>query len=178
MLRFAGGELDNGSDDLIVNLRCADERICSVPSTVTIPAGDHAASFSLTGVDLGSTQIIATAAGLDTSILSVETVSAVLRLHNAPASVDVGRVHESMYVSAQVPGGTRGFLQTPSDRISVDFSSSETSVGTTTETVTWFRGSWSSLRPTFTAISPGTTQITASSPGFVPATSGVITVNP
>ncbi|WP_312411716.1 hypothetical protein [Comamonas sp.] len=178
VLRFVEGEIDNGSDDLIVNLRCADERICSVPSTVTIPAGDHAASFSLTGVDLGSTQIIATAAGLDTSILSVETVSAVLRLHNAPASVDVGRVHESMYVSAQVPGGTRGFLQTPSDRISIDFSSSETSVGTTTETVTWFRGVGISRSPTFTAISPGTTQITASSPGFVPATSGVITVNP
>jgi len=176
--RFTDDEVDSGADALTVNLRCVNESICSVPPTVTIPAGQSYAHVSITGVDLGSTQIVATAAGFDTSILTVEVVSAVLQLHGTSPSIDVGQAHEAIYVSAQVPGRENFLRQTPATPISIAFSSSEPSVAAVTETVIWYRGNWFSRSPTFTAISPGTTQITASSPGFVPATSGVITVNP
>ncbi|MCP4513965.1 MAG: hypothetical protein GY824_01880, partial [Delftia sp.] len=52
------------------------------------------------------------------------------------------------------------------------------SVGTITDSVTWNANSGNSAYATFTAVAPGTTQITASSPGFTPATSAPITVNP
>ena len=176
--RLINGEVGSGADAVTVNLRCVAASVCTVPATVTIPAGRSSVFFSVTGVDVGSTQIEATAAGFDSSVLNAETINPVLILRNAPGSLIVGQTNNSIYISAQVPGARYSQNQYPSVDLPITFTSSVPSVGAVTHTVIWPARSGSSSRATFTAISPGTTQITASSPGFVPATSGVITVNP
>ncbi|UXC17646.1 hypothetical protein [Comamonas squillarum] len=176
--RLINGVVSNGAEAVTVNLRCIASEVCITPATVTIPAGQSRAYISVTGVDIGSTQVEATAAGFESGVIDFETINPVLVLSSAPSSLSVGQKSTSIYVRAQVSGAYWSNDQYPAANLTITFSSSVPSVGTVTTTVNWPAGSSSSARAIFTAISPGTTQITASSPGFVPATSGVITVNP
>ena len=69
-------------------------------------------------------------------------------------------------------------LADPENPIEVTLTSSVPSVGTITKTVTWGANAGNSGTATFTAVAQGITQITASTPGFTPATSAPISVNP
>ncbi|WP_133248146.1 hypothetical protein [Comamonas sp. JNW] len=176
--RLINGVVSGGADAVVVNLRCVASEVCSTPQTVTIPAGQSRAYFFVTGLDTGSTQIEASAAGFTSGVVTTETITPLLLLNGAPSALRVGQTYTNIYVAAQVNGAYWPNSQYPAVNLSVTFTSSIPSIGTVTNTATWAKEAGSSARPTFTAISPGTTQITASSPGFVPATSGVITVNP
>ncbi|QQB49217.1 carboxypeptidase-like regulatory domain-containing protein [Delftia acidovorans] len=176
--RLINGVVSNGADAVTVNLRCVAAQICETPATVTIPAGQSYAYISVSGLDAGSTQIEASAAGMDPVYLNAETVAPTLRLQSAPASLAEGQRAAYISVSAEVPGAYWSTNQYPSAPLTITFTSSVPSVGTITDSVTWNANSGNSGYATFTAVAPGTTQITASSPGFTPATSGPITVNP
>ncbi|MCD2166234.1 hypothetical protein, partial [Comamonas koreensis] len=166
--RLINGAAGSGANAVTVSLRCVAESVCTVPATVTIPAGQSFVYFSVTGIDIGSTQIEATAAGFDSSVLNTETISPLMSLRNVPGSLKAGQTYNSVFVSAIVPGARYQDYQYPATNLTITFSSSIPSVGTVTNTVNWAANSSSSSYATFTAISPGTTQITASSPGFVP----------
>ncbi|MGE8493285.1 hypothetical protein, partial [Comamonas sp.] len=176
--RLINGVVSGGADAVVVNLRCVASEVCSTPQTVIIPAGQSRAYFYVTGLDAGSTQIEASAAGFTSGVVTTETITPLLLLSGAPSSLRVGQTNTTISVAAQVNGAYWSNSQYPAANLPITFTSSIPSVGTVTNTVAWAKGAGASARPTFTAISPGTTQITASSPGFVPATSGVITVNP
>ena len=111
-------------------------------------------------------------------MINVETVAPVLRLYNVPSSQNVGQQYGSIYVNADVSGATYPTNQYPESPIEVTLTSSVPSVGTITKTVTWGANAGNSGTAMFTAVAQGTTQITASTPGFTPATSAPITVNP
>ncbi|TDS84589.1 hypothetical protein EDF71_102236 [Comamonas sp. JUb58] len=176
--RLINGVVTGGADVVTVNLRCVASEVCTTSATVTIPAGQSYAYITVTGVDVGSTQIEATAAGFDAGFITAETVTPILNLVSVPTILSSGQTASYIYVSTQVTGAYWSGNQYPVSNRLITFSSSVPSVGSITGTVNWAANSGSSGYATFTAISPGTTQITASSPGFVPATSGVITVNP
>lgn len=176
--RLINGVVSGGADAVTVNLRCVAQEVCTVPATVTIPAGQSRAYANVAGVDLGSTQIEATAVALDPAYFNVETVAASLRLQYVPSELSAGGTAGSIYVTPEVPGAYWSTSQYPAAPLTITFTSSVPSVGTITDSVTWNANSGNSGYATFTAVAPGTTQITASSPGFTPATSGPITVNP
>ncbi|MGF6211500.1 hypothetical protein, partial [Comamonas sp. 4034] len=160
------------------NLRCVAAEVCKTPATVTIPAGQSSVNFVVTGVDIGSTQIEATGSSHDASYLNAETITPTLRLQNVPSAIAVSNSYSSIYVASEVPGSYYSSSQVPAAALPITFTSSVPSVGTVTSTVNWPANAGNSNYATFTAVAPGTTQITASSPGFTPATSGTITVNP
>jgi hypothetical protein len=176
--RLINGVVSNGADAVTVNLRCVAAQVCETPATVTIPAGQSRAYINVGGLETGSTQIEASAAGMDSVYINAETVASTLRLQSVPASLNAGQKATSIYVSAEVPGAYWSTNQYPSAPLTITFTSSVPSVGTITGSVTWNASSGGSGYATFTAVAPGTTQITASSPGFTPATSAPITVNP
>ena len=176
--RLINGVVSGGADPVTVSLRCVAEDVCKAPASVTIPAGQSYAYISVTGVGVGTTQIEATAAGSESAVINVETVAPVLRLYNVPSSQNVGQQYGSIYVNADVSGATYPTNQYPESPIEVTLTSSVPSVGTITKTVTWGANAGNSGTAMFTAVAQGTTQITASTPGFTPATSAPITVNP
>ncbi|WP_202759248.1 carboxypeptidase-like regulatory domain-containing protein [Delftia acidovorans] len=176
--RLINGVVSGGADAVTVSLLCVAQEVCTVPATVTIPAGQSRAYANVAGVDLGSTQIEATAVALDPAYFNVETVAASLRLQYVPSELNAGGTAGSIYVTPEVPGAYWSTSQYPAAPLTITFTSSVPSVGTITDSVTWNANSGNSGYATFTAVAPGTTQITASSPGFTPATSGPITVNP
>jgi hypothetical protein len=176
--RLINGVVSNGADAVTVNLRCVAEDVCKTPATVTIPAGQSAIHIYVTGVDVGTTQIEATAAGFESAVINAETVSPILRMNNVPVVQNVGQRSPSIYVSAEVPGAYYSTSQYAASPLTVTWTSSVPSVGTVTAITTWGADASNSGYAAFTAVAPGTTQITASTPGFTAATSAPITVNP
>ncbi|UJB64238.1 hypothetical protein YS110_05445 [Acidovorax sp. YS12] len=178
--RVINGTVASGADAVTVSLRCVAETVCTVPTTVTIPAGSTEAAVQITGVDVGSTQIEATASGFEPATINVETVSPQLVFIAAlPGSMTVGQKFTSTYFHAYVPGAIYNNSNTvPAQPITITLTSSVPSAATVSSSVVWSAGSNTSAYGTITATAPGTTRITASAPGFAPVTSGDITVNP
>ncbi|MFC3216696.1 hypothetical protein [Comamonas sp. JC664] len=81
--RLINGVVSNGAEAVTVNLRCIASEVCITPATVTIPAGQSRAYISVTGVDIGSTQVEATAAGFESGVIDFETINPVLVLSSA-----------------------------------------------------------------------------------------------
>ena len=176
--RLINGVVSAGADAVEVNLRCMASDVCATPATVTIPAGQSTVNFVVTGLEIGSTQIEATAVNHSTAYLNAETIAPTLHLQNMPASMQVGQKASYIYVTPEVPGAYYSTNQSPAANLSITFTSSVPAVGTITDHVTWNANTSSSASATFTAAAPGTTRITASAPGFIPATSAPVTVNP
>ena len=66
---------------LTVNLTTSDQRVATVPATVTIPAGGSATTFRVTAHDAaGAIQVIATATGYAMSSQTVQVTQPELRL--------------------------------------------------------------------------------------------------
>ncbi|MDR0201952.1 MAG: hypothetical protein LBJ40_07295, partial [Delftia acidovorans] len=156
MERLINGVVSNGADAVTVNLRCVAAEICETPATVTIPAGQSRAYINVGGLELGSTQIEASAAGMDAVYINAETVAATLRLQSVPSSLKTGQKATSIHVSAEVPGAYWATNQYPSVPVTITFTSSVPSVGTITDSVTWNANSGNSGYATFTAVAPGT----------------------
>ncbi|QTD46378.1 hypothetical protein [Ottowia testudinis] len=178
--RLVNGEVASGADAVQVNLRCVNESICKAPATVTIPAGGYQVTVPITGVDVGSTQIEASASGFSQGAITIETVVPNwVFVSGLPNALQVGQSYRDVRVYAEVPGANySGSYLSPAQPITVTFTSSVPSTATVGATGMWRAGSWLSDGVVLNAIAPGTTTITASAPGFNPVTSGVITVNP
>ncbi|ARU03921.1 hypothetical protein CCO03_03815 [Comamonas serinivorans] len=174
--RLINGVAAGGAEAVAVNLRCVATSVCSVPATVTIPANQSYAYVPVTGVDLGSTQIEATAAGFAAGTVNVETVTPQLTFYNTPpASLAVGG-SVSLRAGVSVPGGH--YAPVSASALSVTATSSVPSVATMTSPISWPVNQSYSGVATLTGVAVGSTQITLSAPGFTPVTSSAITVNP
>ena len=179
--RVVNGDVVSGADPVVVNLRCVLATVCTLPATVTIPTGGSEAAVQITGVDLGSTQIEASASGFTAGSIAVETVTPSLEfISGLPSSVRVGQSYGSVRVNASVPGAyySSGSYVSPAQALTVTLTSAVPSVATLASPRTWAAGSWLSADAPLTGVAPGTTSITASVPGFKPVTSPTITVNP
>ena len=178
MRRLVNGAVSSGSEAVTVNLRCVATNVCSVPPTVTIPAGSSSVNVQVTGVDIGSTQIEATAAGFTPSAITMETVTPSLVFYDVPGQLQAGKTYGSVRVYANVPGAYySGTNLTLAQEAAVTLTSSVPSVATVVSTGVWKAGASVSQNSTLKAVAPGVTSITASIPGFNPVTS-TLTVNP
>lgn len=172
--REIDGKVFNGAEAVTVSLSCASADVCTVPATVTIPAGANSAYIPVTGVAAGVTVITASAEKYDLgNDLLAEVVPAALSINGLVTSLSVGG-SDTFYVSTSVPGGygtPRAVVPIP-----VTLTNAVPGVASVTELVTIQPGASSSPNAVFTATAPGTTSVTASSPGFSPATSAAISV--
>lgn len=157
--------------DLVVNLRCEDPTICSVPATVTIPAGASSVSFVVTGINLGQTNVIASAPGFDAPTpMPVEVLTPQLIFIAIPSLSPNG--NGSITVGLGSAGPLFSIPYAVNDII-VSLTSSASSVATVAASVTIPAGS-STASAQMQGLTLGTTSVTASSPGFTPAVTDVI----
>ena len=107
--RLVNGVVTSGADAVTVNLRCVAETICKVPATVTIPAGDSQAAIPITGVDVGATQIEATADGATAATpMPVEVIAPTIRFVSLDGNRTTVSPRDDFYLSLDVPGATYG----------------------------------------------------------------------
>ncbi|WP_347486328.1 hypothetical protein ABFV80_001480 [Vandammella animalimorsus] len=173
--RIVNGSVSSGADAVTVRLRCVNAQVCTVPETVTIPAGQSQVAVPVTGVDVGSTQIEVTAVGFGPGVVTMETIAPRLIITNVPATLAAG-ASRHLYARAQVPGAVWPDSQTPAADLTLSWTSAVPSVGTVTASVSWNAGAGQSQAATFQGVAPGATTVTVSAPGFVPATSAAIQV--
>lgn len=176
--RVVDGATFKGAQADTVNLSCQSTAICSVPSTVTIPAGVAYINVPVTGMGIGATVITGSATGYQSAVAAnVETVQADLTFSNTIASsISVGGT-DPFRVYIDVPGSTYGGQQLIAP-ISVNLTSAVPGVATVPATVPIILDRYYSDPVSLQAISAGTTSITASAAGFTPITSPTVTVTP
>ncbi len=172
--RVAAGQASAGAEALTVALACVSTSVCTVPATVTIPAGESVAYFPVTGVSTGATAIKATAHGYTSdNDLIVDVVLPTLYLHNLATTLAVGS-SSSFYVRASVVGGYSN--QLVASAVTVTVTNSVPAVGSVAAQIVIPANGYQSPTAQFTAVGAGTTNVTVSAPGFVPATSATISV--
>jgi len=177
VLRSVGGQQLFGAAPLTVNLSCSSTAICSVPATVTIPANADRVTFLLTGLDIGTTTVTATAVGYNSiQDLNVNVIEPTLVVSGLVSTRAVGQT-DAFNIQMTTPGANWAGNQTAVDAIVINLTSSAPDVGTVPSTVTIAAGATDSPNATFTATGAGTTTVTASHPGFKPG-SGSVTVTP
>ena len=175
--RAVNGTVFNGTEAVTVNLSCSSTAICSVPATVTIPAGGSEAYFYITGVGVGNTTVVANAVGYSaTQDLAVSVVQPQLNF-NGPGNVRVGAQY-GFSLSLTTPGATYSGNQTTVVELTANLTSSAPGVATVPSTVSFAVGNTSSATVNLTGVGPGTTTLTASGAELSSVTSGVITVSP
>jgi hypothetical protein len=175
--RSVNGQQLFGAAALTVNLSCSSTAICSVPATVTIPANADRVTFLLTGLDIGTTTVTATAVGYNPiQDLNVNVIEPTLVMSGLVSTRTIGQT-DAFNIGTSVPGANWSTNQTAAEAIVVNLTSSAPDVGTVPATVTIAAGATSSANATFTATGAGSTTVTASSPGFKPG-SGSVTVTP
>ena len=171
------GSAFNGSNDVVVNLSCDAATTCSVPATVTIPAGSYYAYFTVSGLSPGTTQIQASATGESSSApLNVTVIAPLLQLQNLPTSMNVGDT-ANFYAHLHVNGASYADNQYPLSAMSIDLTSAAPGVASVPPSATIPTTSASSNAIVLTAAASGTTTITASAPSLTPVTSPTITVH-
>ncbi|MDR7153198.1 hypothetical protein J2W49_005178 [Hydrogenophaga palleronii] len=175
--RVVNGSAFSGVDALVINLECSAPTICSVPTTVTIPAGGSSAYFQVTGAGLGDTTITAAAAGhTSAENLAVRTVDPQL-VFSGPSSTSVGS-QSNFSLSLTVPGSSAPNSQGVAAPTVVTLTSSAPGVASVPATATIATGSRTTSTLQLTGIAPGSTSVTASGSGLISATSGVVSVSP
>ncbi|HEY0201143.1 MAG TPA: hypothetical protein VGC24_05575, partial [Burkholderiaceae bacterium] len=120
--RLVNGAVANGADAVTVNLRCVAATVCAVPVTVTIPAGGSETYMPVTGLDIGSTQIEATAVGADASSIPVEVIAPVLQLTSLDDVRTTASARDDFLVSLQVPNAAYEVYQTAAIPLTVQLS--------------------------------------------------------
>jgi hypothetical protein len=175
--RVVNGAAFTGVEAVTVNLACSAASICSVPATVTIPAGSSGASFNVTGVGLGDTTVSASAIGYGSAPDLAIRVDEPQIVFSGPSNTTVN-AQSNYSVWLSVPGSVYANNQTAATPIELTFTSSAPGVATVPGTATIAAGSASTSSLQLTGVAPGTTSVTASGPGLLSATSAVVTVSP
>lgn len=175
--RAVNGNSFNGTAPVTVNLSCSSTTICSVPATVTIPAGEYYTYFYISGLDLGTTTITASATGY-TSVqdANVTVTTPALRFSGLASSVARG-ANDSFSIGLTTPGSDNPNNQTPLQPLVVNLTSSAPDVGTVPATATIPTNDNVSPSVSFSGLSGGSTTVTASSAGFT-SVSQSVTVSP
>ncbi|HHV48523.1 MAG TPA: hypothetical protein GXX56_06095, partial [Rhodocyclaceae bacterium] len=175
--RVANGQSFAGAEALTVNLACSSTAICRVPASVTIPAGSASVYFTVEGVGLGNTTIVANAVGY--SLVQELPVSVVVPelYFSGPGNTSVGG-RPGFYIYLYVPSANYSSHQTATSDFTVNLTSSAPDVATVPASVVIRSGQNHADMATLTGVGAGKTTITASGSGLSSATSSVITVNP
>ncbi|WP_036254779.1 hypothetical protein, partial [Methylobacter sp. BBA5.1] len=178
VVRVVNGTAFAGADAVTVNLACSSAVICSVPASVTIPAGSSSAYFKVDGLELGNTTITASAVGYNSPAqdLGVNVVKPALNFSGTGNTIVGGKSNFSVRLTT--PGATYSSNQTAISPITVNITSSAPAVATVPETLTIPLNGTTSNTGQLTGVAAGTTTLTASGPDLQTATSSVITVNP
>ena len=134
-------------------------------TTVTIPANQTTSSPNITGVNLGSATITASATNYTTATQQAQVTATVTV---SPLSLVVGNTaNMTLTLSAAAPTGG----------ITVNLGSSNTSVATVPATATFGAGQ-STITVPVTALAVGTSVIDAYNPAGIAGATGTVTVNP
>ncbi len=152
---------------LVVTLSSDNTNVATVPATVTIPANAQTITVPVSGLTLGSAVIHATSAAnaSDASAIVIVSNFGVIQL---PAGATVGLGQATAFpvtLSAPAPAGG----------VTVTLASADpTKVSISPATVTIAAGATSpAVQPQISGLNLGTTNITASAPGFGSATQPV-----
>jgi hypothetical protein len=175
--RNVNGTAFAGTDAVTVNLSCSSSVICSVPTSVTIPAGSSSVNFKISGLDVGNTTITASAVGCNSPAQDLAVTVVLPQLNfSGPGNTTVGnKTNFSIYVTT--PGAIYSSNQTASSTITSNMTSSAPGVATVPATVA-IPGGGTSNTAQLTGVAAGTTTLTASGPGLQSATSAVVTITP
>jgi len=174
--RSVNGTNFSGTAPVTVNLSCTSTVICSVPPSVVIPANQSYTTFKVSGKQVGSTTITATAAGYEQAPdLPVTVITPQLRL-SGPSNTKVG-AQTNVSVGLAVTGASYSTSQEALSPIAVDLTSSAPGVATVPATLTIAAGSSSSPNGKLTGVAPGSTSVTASAPGLQSVTSATVTIS-
>jgi hypothetical protein len=174
--RSVNGSSFNGTDAVTVNLVCNSTAICTVPASVTIPAGSSSVYFYVQGVDIGNTTISASATGYNSALdLAVNVVTPQLNF-SGPNDTSAGN-QSGFSVYLTTPGAYYSGNQTAIQPMTVNLTSSAPGVATVPATATITVANAGTATVYMTAVAAGTTTLTASGPGLSSATSRVVTVN-
>ncbi|MDR6842167.1 hypothetical protein, partial [Pseudoxanthomonas sacheonensis] len=151
---------------LLVALQSSNPSIASVPATFTVPAGETAANFNLTGVAVGSVNLSATAIDYQsaTTAVVVETVNIGIGSPSlSNLSVPVERTH-SYVLTLSRPAPRGGVV--------IDLSTTNPSIATVApSSITIAEGeiTGNAMKLSLTGITKGGTTLVASSPGMASA---------
>jgi hypothetical protein len=154
------------TSSLTVALSSSNTAIATVSAaSITIAAGSTTGTFSITGVAAGGPVVIsATATGYPTATASVSVTGSEISI--ATGLVVAPGQTSSLAFSLSSPA--------PAGGVTVNFSSSSTSIGTITASVFVPAGATvASSNPEVTGIEIGTINVTASAAGFAPDTESV-----
>lgn len=103
--RTVNGARFNGVDALTVNLACVSAAVCATPATVTIPAGQGYAFFQASGIDVGNSELKATASGYgDAAAFNVDVVNPELGFGGLDGSRSLASARDDFYLHFKVPG--------------------------------------------------------------------------
>jgi len=182
------------STELTVTLSVSETGKIEVPATITIPAGISDTSLSIIGRELTSNPVLLTAQapGYAPGRASVRVVQPQLRIEGPTSYQNLARGRYDFRIGWMVPGSDSVYhalveagmanlrLEEPSPPgIVSGFFDAETGGNPLTQ-VTLPEYSYGMSDPVFVAqpTALGTYKITVSAPGFTPATSATITVQP
>ena len=163
---------------LVITPSCEASSICSVPSTITIAAGEISQALPITGTALGGTRVTVSALGYSTEAhgdIPVSVVKPELSLVNVPEFMTAGGT-DLFQVQVQVPA-SNDQNQTAASAISLSLTSAVPSVAMVTSTVAIPSGAVISGVAELSAIAAGFTTITASGVNLQPVTSQTIAVS-
>ncbi len=177
--RVVDGVAVSAVDPVVVQLRCSAEAVCSVPTTVTIPASGSSAVVRVTGVGLGVTTVSASAVGHDAAPdVPVSVIAPKVAIGNmSNVSMQAG-TSRAMTVTLSAPGAAYPSSHVAVIPVTIDLTSSAPGVGTVPASVTVAVGGYRVTNVPFSALSPGSTAVTASGQDIEGATTSTITVTP
>ncbi|WP_395339910.1 PKD domain-containing protein [Ningiella sp. W23] len=163
---------------VIVDLSSSDTAIFTVPASVTVAQGQLTAVVSLSGIDQGSAQLLASATGIPETSLPV-TVSSGPAI-NLTASASIGRNLQALLsgsLESPAPAGNLDITITSNNPSLVLLAQNPTDAGSTSITVTANAGS--SSVPVFYVqglASSGSATITATADSYTASTSTITLV--
>ncbi len=155
---------------LVVNLSSSNATVASVPATVSFGTGMTSVAVPVTGVAAGSVTITASAPNIASATASVTVSVTVTQPAGAillPASATVG-LNQSLALQVTLP------TPAPAGGVTVALASSDSATATVTPSVfIAARSTFSTTPPQVNGIKLGSASITASAPGFTPASTQI-----
>jgi hypothetical protein len=168
--------------DVRVTLSSSNTEVGNVDSAVTIRSGQtYAVAKFYTTTAAGTTTVTAMASDYvtGTSTVKTQTVSTgaeKLKVYVAPSKLPAeGVLYEALAVQLQ---DSKGNIAKAEGNLSIALSSSETSIGSVSETVMVKANTTYALAKFHSTYRAGTTKITAAAPGYVSSEATITTVGP
>ncbi len=103
--RTVNGRAFESPEALTVTLACVSAAVCAAPASVTIPAGQSYVYFPLSGVEVGSSELLATAPGFGSATgFQIKVLNPTLEFGWLDGSRSLSSVRDDFYLGFSVPG--------------------------------------------------------------------------